>query len=209
MLSLCALFGDSTTIPDRILSDGKGNYCDRQDGQVTLGLPANGRFRLDMNKFDLNNRTGILDFTSCADSSCAFNGIVQSDVTFQSTVEYFDQGGGVFVAGPAPESELNFRTLALNDVRFVSLRVGYASQDGFRRVVGFTNETEPADIFRCPGARPAEVVCTAADGSGTCVRWTVTGRQACLKRALDKGGNTFVVDGLYNLDFQVTLTAQP
>jgi len=212
-LSLCVLFRDSTTIPDpdRILSDGKGDYCDRQDGQVTLGLPDNGKFHLNMNKFDRNNRTAKLEFTSCADSSCTFDGSLPAsgltDVVFQSGLEYVDQGGQL-VAG----NELNFRTLALKDppdVRFVSLRVRYVGQDGFKRAVGFTNETEPAVIFGCPGAEPAEVVCTGVDVGGTCIRWTVKGRQACLKRAIDKAGSTFVVDGLYNLDFKVTLLAIP
>ncbi|MGH9556275.1 MAG: hypothetical protein ACRD2Y_10685 [Terriglobales bacterium] len=96
-------------------------------------------------------------------------------------------------------------------VRYVHLHVELAKDGKLRRRFLYSRPEHQIEVWRCNDERaePARVVCTAEDGSGTCVGWEINGQNGCFRKALDTANSAWSFTFVEDLGFQVTLVPAP
>jgi hypothetical protein len=203
-LALLAAFRDDAA--DELTSDNGSGYTHGVDGQITLGKPDTGRFRMDLTTFNANGRQVNIDLSACGADCDNLNGphveFLQSGAAFTRTMTGWTTSG----------TALNFRTMrVLDGVRYAHLQVELAKDGKLKRRFNFSAAEHPIEAWQCndPSARPASVACTAEDQGGTCVRWELEGRNGCFRKALDNAGSAWSSTFVEDVAFQLILTPAP
>jgi hypothetical protein len=193
------------------------------DGQVTLGKPGAGRFRLDLGKFNKKQRTINIDLSACGASCDDING---PEVAFlQSGSEFFpprDADGNIVrdadgnILGDwttSGETALDLRSMKIADgERYANLYAELSADEaGLSRRFIYSRPEHVLEVWRCNDGRaePAKIVCTAEDGSGTCVHWEISGRNGCFRKSQDSLNRDWSSVFLEEFDFQLTLVPAP
>ncbi|HSA91890.1 MAG TPA: hypothetical protein VLE48_02685 [Terriglobales bacterium] len=212
---------------NEITSDSRSaSYLHGVDGQVTLGKPGAGRFRLDLGKLNPNGRVINIDLSACGASCDNING---PEVAFlQSGSEFFpprDADGNITrdtdgnIIGDwttSGETALDIRSMRMSQgERYAHLYAHLtADSGGFSRRFIYSRPEHVLEVWRCNDVRaePAKVVCTAEAGTGaraTCARWEISGKNGCFRKSQDSLNRTWSTTYLEDVGLQVTLVPAP
>ena len=207
---------DTPDITDEITSDNGSGYKHGADGQVTLGKPGAGRFRLDLGKSNSNQRGININLSACGALCDDING---EEVAFlQSGSEFFpvrDGLGQIIGWTTSGETALDIRSMKIADGERYAHSYAQLTADefGFSRRFHYSTPDHVHQAFRCEdgSAEPAKVVCTGNDGSpaGTCNRWEISGKHGCFRKALDSLNRDWTSVPVEDAGFQVTLVPAP
>ena len=175
-------FRDSTTIPDRIKSDGLGTYVDGQNG-VRAVIDARGDFDLDTSTAGPGGRTLFVDLSSCVSTSCNAPFATQDVDAFMSTgvggLPNMAQGSSTasslavnFVTPSTPNTQwfLRFNPNAYPGTSTVTVTRGSASTWTIEAVTGSTSCGAMAKLLSAPTT--GKLILT--DRGNFCVPFEVT-----------------------------------
>ncbi|MGH9601467.1 MAG: hypothetical protein ACRD24_03670, partial [Terriglobales bacterium] len=183
------------------------------DGQVTLGKPGAGRFRLDLGKFNQNQRAINIDLSACGVACDSING--PAVAFLQSGSEFIPQRdgpGNIIGWTTSGDTALDLRSMKIaNGDRYANLFAQLtADAGGFSRRFIYSRVEHVHEVWECndPRAEPAKVVCTAENG-GTCVGWQISGRNGCFRKAQDSLERNWSTEFQEDMGFQVTLVPAP
>ncbi|MGH9531325.1 MAG: hypothetical protein ACRD2Q_02970 [Terriglobales bacterium] len=199
---------------NEITSDNGSAYRHGVDGQVTLGKPGAGRFRLDLGKFNQNQRELNINLSACGAACDNING---PQVAFlQSGSEFIPQRdglGNIIGWTTSGETALDLRSMKIADGdRYANLYAQLtADAGGFSRRFIYSRPEHVLEVWRCNDelAEPAKVACTAENSGGSCVTWEISGKNGCFRKAQDSLNRTWSSIYLEDVGFQVSLVPAP